>query len=85
MKQSCCPVCKSKFKAYTKTYCSSACYNKIRVGKSRKVITVKKEKLLWKEYWDIKLYNFPLREMTQKDYQDYDVIWKYEEFYNNKS
>lgn len=83
MKLSICPTCRTKFKTYKNNYCSWFCYKKI--NRAKKVLTVKKESLLWKEYWNIKLYNAPLEKLTTQDYEDYDVIFKYDTFINNKS
>ena len=76
-----CLQCKRKYKdkGRGKKYCSGTCYEEHINQKSEHYV---REKYLWKAYWEVKLYNFPLRKITREEYETIDYINKRQLFTN---
>lgn len=83
-----CHNCKTKFKHdknQERKYCSQSCStivrNKLRAKpKEIKIRKPSRERLLWKEYWKVKLHKFPFKVITRDEYQTMDYINTYQRF-----
>ncbi len=75
------PKCNTKYKSNNKKYCSSICYKQAETTKI-KFSKPNKEKIMWRNFWEVKLRNAPLGKITKEEYEIYDYINNYQTFTN---